>query len=598
MSSKSGFGKAAIKRILGELPLTAEVYWQFRQRQKPLSKSFTFSHVEKWLPEWCAAVETAKQNPRAVDKNSPWVYPKQRVMIFTTLRYWIEHATLLGMALSGLGHEVTLTYLPYANWRKPINLFDLRRHNLYANKVLKETAPWMNCVSLLDVNQVNILQENQPLLDQTSLPASLLQAIKEVSLRDTQYTLQIEEVDQSLPDESQSKSALLEAPRLYQLRLARNIQAAEATLSWIQTRAPQERPQVIITPNGSILEMGAIYQVARHLDIPVVTYEFGEQYGRIWLAQNAEVMRQETDELWEACKDLSLSDQQWEKIRSLYASRQDAQLWENFTRRWQGQPSQGGEQARQALGLDSRPVVLLAANVIGDSLTLGRQVFSNNMTAWLRKTVLFFSQRTDAQLVVRIHPGERWAQGPSVAQVVRETTPDLPPHIHVVEALDPVNTYDLVEIADLGLVYTTTVGMEMAMSGVPTIVIGTTHYRGKGFTLDPDTWEVYDKLLEDVLAAPETYRLSRQQVERAWHYAYRFFFNYPNAFPWHLLNFWNEQETWPLARVFSDEGLAEFGEVFNYLVGKPRDWTVEVADQPHAERSSPPETALEASSRL
>ena len=47
-------------------------------------------------------------------------------------------------------------------------------------------------------------------------------------------------------------------------------------------------------------------------------------------------------------------------------------------RRWQGVPSEGGEKVRPALGLDERPIVLLATNVIGDSLTLGRQVFSNS----------------------------------------------------------------------------------------------------------------------------------------------------------------------------------------------------------------------------
>ena len=45
------------------------------------------------------------------------IAPK-KVLIFATLHYWIEHAALLGMALAGLGHEVTLAYLPYANWRK------------------------------------------------------------------------------------------------------------------------------------------------------------------------------------------------------------------------------------------------------------------------------------------------------------------------------------------------------------------------------------------------------------------------------------------------------------------------------------------------
>ena len=73
-----------------------------------------------------------------------------------------------------------------------------------------------------------------------------------------------------------------------------------------------------------------------------------------------------------------------------------------------------------------------------------------------------------------------------MAEVVRQALPELPDHIHIVQAHDPINTYDLITVSDLGLVYTTPVGMEMAMSGVPAIVSGATHYRGKGFTLDPE----------------------------------------------------------------------------------------------------------------
>ncbi len=183
---------------------------------------------------------------------------------------------------------------------------------------------------------------------------------------------------------------------------------------------------------------------ARYAGIPVVTYEFGEQRGRIWLAQDAEVMRQETNNLWQRRQDKPLDSGQQEQIRSLFASRQRADLWANFSRRWQGQPSQGGEQARLDLGLNSRPLVLLAANVIGDSLTLGRQVFTKSMTEWLQRSVAYFAARPDVQLVVRIHPGERYTKGPSVADVVSQALPELPAHIHLVAAGDPVNTYDLV----------------------------------------------------------------------------------------------------------------------------------------------------------
>ena len=533
--------KSTVKHILGELPLTAELYWQYRQSGKPLSESFSLRRTEKWLPQWRQQAETAARR-----------YPVgKKVLIFATLRYWIEHAALLGIALAGQGHQVRLLYLPYSNWRKPINRFDLRRQNAYSQNVLESAAPLLQSQSLLATTAIERLK---PITRPNRLPAGFMGVIEEISIRDVQYTLQIEDVDQN--------------GDLFRLRMARNTSAALSALAPLK----QARPDVVITPNGSLLEMGVIYQLARCFDIPVVTYEFGEQSGRIWLARNGEVMRQETDSLWEARQNTPLSSAQVEQARALYTSRQRADLWQNFSRRWQGLPSQGEAHVRLALGLDDRPVVLLAANVIGDSLTLGRQVFTRTMTEWLQQIIGEFSSRTNAQLVVRIHPGERYTKGPSVADVVHQMLPVMPANIFLVAADDPINTYDLVEIADLGLVYTTTVGMEMAMSGVPVVVAGQTHYRGKGFTLDPDSWQAHDELLNRVLAAPTTYRLDQTQVELAWNYAYRFFFEYPQPFPWHLLHFWNELQDWSVERVLAEEGQAAFGKTFRYLTGEPIDW--------------------------
>jgi hypothetical protein len=360
-----------------------------------------------------------------------------------------------------------------------------------------------------------------------------------------------------------------EASELFSLRRERNAQAARTLMELIAI----EHPDVIITPNGSILEMGVVYQVARYLGYPVVTYEFGEQRHRIWLAQNAEVMHQETDNLWKARGWQPLTPAQWSKVKNLYASRQQGNLWENFSRRWQETPSQGAQRVRAAMNLDARPVILLASNVIGDSLTLGRQVFSHSMTEWLERTVGYFAGHPEVQLIVRIHPGERYTSGPSVADVIHRQMPDLPKHIVLVPAKANINTYDLVEIAHLGLVYTTTVGMEMAMSGIPVVVAGKTHYRGKGFTIDPDSWEVYYAELNRFLHEPSNLRLSQQQVEQAWNYAFRFFFEYPCPFPWHLHFFALEElKSWPLGRVLSPEGQEVFGDTFRYLIGEPRDW--------------------------
>lgn len=532
-------GKQVIKSFLGQIPFTAELYWLLRQNGRPIQTRFSLKHLQAELPE--IAAQAAELRKQVELRGQP--APGKKVFLFATLHYWIEHTALLGMSLAAQGHQVTLGYLPYAEWREEINRFDLRRQNVYARKVLELAGPLLEPVSFLTARTTLV-----------RLPDALMEMVHLVTTYDTQYTLQVEDID---PESD-----------IYRLRLERNTEAARAAYAYFKSN----RPDVVIVPNGTIQELGIVYRVAKYLGIRVVTYEFGDQRQRIWLAQNAEVMRQETDALWAARDGEALSAEQLERMRSLFMARQRGALWENFARSWQGTPTKGGNKITKELGLDDRPIVLLATNVLGDSLTLGRQVFSQSMAEWIARTVQYFAGREDAQLIIRVHPGEVLTHGQSMAEVVRNVLPRLPQHIHLIGPKEKVNTYDLVEAADLGLVYTTTVGLEMAMYGVPVIVTGQTHYRGRGFTQDPDSWVSYFKLLGQMLLNPEAFKLSRQQVESAWEYAYRFFFEYPRPFPWHLVRVWEDYKARPLNAVLSEEGREQYGETFRYLIGEPVDW--------------------------
>jgi len=501
------------------------------------------------LPEWRVQVEASPLYAsgtarRGLLKKRP-AKPKKKILLFGMLRYWIEHVTLLGFALEGLGYDVSVLYLPYGIWFQPTSRFDLRRQNLYARSILSKAAPTIRIESLMDQKPYG-----------QALPGGLQQALRGLAFLDTQYTLQSEDVDMK--------------SELYNLRLDRNMQAASWSYEWMN----RERPDLVIVPNGTILEFAAVYQVARELEIPTITYEFGEQRGKIWLAQDAEVMRQETGSIWEARQSQPLTEGQLEQIHHFYANRQSAKIWSNLIYSLQGAESEGGERVRKTLHLDQRPVALLATNVVGDSLTLSRQVFSASMSDWVVRTIRYFMPRSETQLVIRVHPGELLVSGPSVADYVKEALrgEELPEHIHLVAADDRVNTYDIVEIADLGLVYTTTTGLEMAMSGLPVIPVGNTHYRGKGFTLDVETWQEYFELLDKVLIAPGNYRPTKAQVDLAWNYAYRFFFEYAQPYPWHLATMWPDVKEWPLKRVLSDEGQEIFGKTFRYLAGEPIAW--------------------------
>jgi hypothetical protein len=522
-----------LKQFLGEIPFTVELYWLLKQHKQTPKSHFQIKNLQLTLPEACSQIKPFAQKAKGGKK----------VFIFATLHYWIEHTTMLGLALAGRGHHVTLAYLPYAEWHKPISKFDLRRQNIYARQVLQEAAPFLKTVSFLDYH---------PFLP--SLPQELSQAINQVSEYDTQYTLQTESFYPNDPT--------------YRLRIERNQMAGQNAYNWLKGHCPD----VVIVPNGTIQEFGVIYRVARYLNIPAVTYEFSDQREHIWLAQNKEIMRHETGELWKVSRDLPLKDEEKQRLGDLFSARTKATSFENFSRLWQGLPARGGNEARHELGLDERPVVLLATNVLGDSLTLGRHVFSDSMEEWISKTVKFFADQDNVQLVIRIHPGEALTHGASMQDVVRNALRKLPEHIHLIGPSDKVNTYDLVEVTDVGLVYTTTVGLEMAMQGIPVITSGLTHYRGRGFTLDPQTWNEYLDLLQKVLADPLAYRLSNEQMDLAWRYAYRFFFDFPFPFPWHIIRFWDDYKARPLKFVLGKEGADLYDATFKYLTGEPIDW--------------------------
>ncbi len=516
-----------IKEFLGEMPFSVEAYWLLRHRDHKIASRFNLEALAARLPEMVAQVSPFAHSAPAGKK----------IFIFASMHSWINHVTLTGLTLRGLGNEVTLGYLPFGDFAKPISRFDLRRHELYARHILQGAAPLLKIVSFQDMQSAG------------EIPETLLKAVEQVTVYDTQYTLQREEVTGSEP--------------IYQLRHQRNLDAARKAYAYFQ----KNRPDVVIVPNGMIQEYGAVYEAARALGITAVTYEFGELDQQIWIDRDQLVMFHFTDEAWEKCRDRVLDDDQNAWLDSFLAERQGLKAGAQFAHLWQKSSQRGGEKIRSELGLDDRPIVFLPTNVLGDSATLGRTIFSQSMAEWVERVVPFFASRNEVQLVIRIHPAETWTVGPSVAEIIRKVLPEIPPQIHLIGPAEKINTYDLMDITDLALVYTTTAGLEMAVRGIPVLVSGASQYRAKGFTLDAHTWDEYFQVLTRALKDLSASRLTAKQMQLARNYAYFYFKEYPRPFPWHLEKIWSSLEKRPLSFVLSAEGRKKYQATFEELAG-------------------------------
>jgi hypothetical protein len=85
----------------------------------------------------------------------------------------------------------------------------------------------------------------------------------------------------------------------------------------------------------------------------------------------------------------------------------------------------------------------------------------------------------------------------------------------------PYNTYALMSLCRVVLIYGTKTGVELAAMGTPVIVAGEAWLRGKGISYDASTREEYFGWLDCI---PGLEPLDEETTSRARRYAYHYFF--------------------------------------------------------------------------
>jgi hypothetical protein len=278
------------------------------------------------------------------------------------------------------------------------------------------------------------------------------------------------------------------------------------------------RPDVVFAANGLFAAERAVRAVAADRGVRVVTYEMAPRKDALVFSQTGAAPEMETDALAEDQCARPLSKAEGEALDALLHARvTGAGAHEQYFDR----PSEhGGEAVRSSLGL--RPgarVVSAFTNLAWDTALLGKDVAYKSQFDWLARACEIVSRRDDRALVIRVHPAEsRWGTAQPIETELTERIGALPRNVFLVRPDDPLSSYGLVEISDLVLCYTTTVGLEAAVTGIPVAVAGRTHYRGRGFTTDVESHADLEEVIDNLPT------MSPEQVELARRYAFAFFF--------------------------------------------------------------------------
>ena len=91
---------------------------------------------------------------------------------------------------------------------------------------------------------------------------------------------------------------------------------------------------------------------------------------------------------------------------------------------------------------------------------------------WVYQTIEHFKDNKEIDIWIKLHPAEVLStskSAKSVSDFVRGRYPQLPRNIHIIEPTLGINTYNLFQHIDVGVVLTGTLGLEMALDDIPVV---------------------------------------------------------------------------------------------------------------------------------
>jgi len=349
-------------------------------------------------------------------------------------------------------------------------------------------------------------------------------------------------VDRSV--QSHFKVGAFELDRPDMVAKARQLLAAGMYLVRIGERVFEElRIDKVFMDDGQKIDWGVIRSVARARGVPV-DLTLGTCRGGCRLVEHDQSTKW-SDPLpwWPQWRDVPLTPDQEAELDAYFAGRATRpygdRAWTELTR------GTDRNEVRRRIGLPATPSGLVFAmfpNLGYDAAVTTDEPTYATGAEWVVATVRYFAQRPEQYLVIKLHPAEalRAAQD-STGDALAAEFRTCPPNVHILAPHTNLTAHDVIEAADVVLVYTSTVGIEAGYLGKPVVNVGGGWHAERGISIDVTTPAQYFDLLGKICAGAVP-AVSRELARR---YAYAVFFRgalpirhysamYPNITALHL----------------------------------------------------------------
>jgi Tetratricopeptide repeat len=325
----------------------------------------------------------------------------------------------------------------------------------------------------------------------------------------------------------------------------------------------------LILFNAGVIEYGAAFHAACKAGVTVIEWEqSAHRRGSYVLSVNRPHGAFDLREVWRRDAPHTLDEARRQRVGT-WMMQKDPEACPDPKPRGRHRPGEAARTLLQDLALDpEKPVAALFPNLTWDTSALDRDRAFASVADWVIQTADFFAAHPEWQLVVRAHPAETAKSEEHVGALLRARWPVLPENVRMVESESPLSSYRLLDACQLGLFYTGTLGIEMAMAGIQAITPAHPLFGGLGFTREMETSDAYFDAIGKAFADPEGTAVTTAEMSLAWCFADLYMNDVPKDLPWSYQRFWPSiLEAWPMDRVLGPDG-ARFDRVFAIFGGE------------------------------
>jgi hypothetical protein len=269
----------------------------------------------------------------------------------------------------------------------------------------------------------------------------------------------------------------------------------------------------VIVNNGTLAFESLVRHFAEKYSIDYMTYETFIGNNSIIYKKNAEVMNLD----WE---------KEWTLYRQNFKITEEVkQSVENF---FANQKSGKELYARMNVEHDNKRLfgigryACLFTNLNFDTAVIDKHTIFTSMEDWINEVIEFWEKNVEeVKLVIRIHPAElklvtatKEFMGDRISDKIKSDK------IILFDSHEKVSSYELISKMEYGLVYSSTIGLEIAYRGLPCVVAGKPYYRKKGFVIAPDSKEKYFQIIEELNVKNFKAAINRDEIISLIYYLY------------------------------------------------------------------------------